>query len=428
SRARHTPNLDISDLEGGVNNALFKGVKDGAWVRLVLGADESIRLELSTELKATEFYNRKKSADIVLKSDLSVRNIFRSEELTSADFVRVGSKAANYGELARTLNTASRTIVRPGFGIPFAYYQEFVESNPRIKAAIDSVLKDPLIKRVEKVAYREAKLKALRALMMADDAQVSETLLTDLFARFEQMRFDGLPRNVKLRSSTNSEDLPNFNGAGLYESESYKPTKKGVEKSKEEKLESLRFALRTVWSSVWNLRAYDERAFFRIPHADVKMGIQVNPSFAGEGADGVVVTKNIANDTRFPGVGVYIEVQRGEKHAVANPEPGVKPQRILVLYAAASPLEVRQYKVQILQNSNIADDGETILPQDNPAPVLSTAEIQDLTFQVLKAHERMQPLLDKNNPVFSLDLEFKVDSAETGARQVYLKQARPYID
>jgi pyruvate,water dikinase len=432
SRARHTPNLDISTLEGGMTHALFKGFKDGSWVRLVLANDQSVRIEASTEQKATEFYARKKTAEIRLRSDLSVRTIYRSSDLTSADFIRVGSKAANYGELARTLNTSSRTIVRPGYGIPFAYYQDFVDSNPRIKAAIESVLKDPLIKRVEKVAYREGKLKALRDLMMADDAEVSEDLLNELYNLFEQERFvtanANLPRNMKLRSSTNSEDLPNFNGAGLYESESYKPTKKGVELSKEEKFESLRFALRTVWASVWNLRAYDERAFFHIPHAEVKMGIQVNPSFAGEEADGVVVTKNIANDARFPGAGVYIEVQRGEKHAVANPKPGVKPQRILVLYDENAPLNVRSYRIHVLQNSNIADDGETILPQDNLAPVLANSEVQDLTLQVLKAHERLQTLLDQNNARFSLDLEFKLDANETGSRQVYLKQARPYID
>ena len=428
SRARHTPNLDISDLAGGIHNELFRSFTDGAWVRLVLGVDNSILLEKSNEQKATEFYNRKKSADIRLQSDLSVRTIFRTEDLTSADFVRVGSKAANYGELARILNTASRTIVRPGFGIPFSYYQEFIETNPRIKAAVESVLKDPLLKRVEKVAYREAKLKALRELMMSESAVVSEALLQDLLARFEPMKKNGLPRNIKLRSSTNSEDLPNFNGAGLYESESYKPTKKGVEKSTDEKLESLRTALKTVWASVWNLRAYDERAYFRIPHADVKMGIQANPSFGNEGADGVVVSKNVANDPRYSGAGVYIEVQRGDKHAVANPEPGVKPQRILVLYEKSQPLNSALYQIQVLQNSNIADDGEAILAQDNPAPVLDSAEINDLTLQVLKSHDRLQPLLDKNNADFSLDLEFKVDSAETGSRQIYLKQARPYID
>ncbi len=428
SRARHTPNLDISGLEGGMKNALFKNFKDGSWVRMVLGADQTIRIEAATEAQALAFYERQRRAVVALQSDLSSRDILRTSQLGAADFVRVGSKAANYAELAKVLNSASRTVVRPGFGIPFSYYQEFVDSHPAIAAAIDSVLRDPLMKRVAKVSYREAKLKALRDLMTSPDARVSEALVNDLIARFEPLRKGGVPISMKLRSSTNSEDLPNFNGAGLYTSSSYKPAKKGAEKTLEEKRESLKSALKEVWASIWNLRAFDERAYFRIPHAEVKMGIQVNPSFSDEGADGVVVTKNIANDPRYRGAGVYIEVQRGDDHSVANPEPGVKPQKILVLYDARQPLKAASYRVHVLQNSNIADDNKTVLASENPAPVMSDAEIRDLTLQVLKAQAHFKPLLGAEDPDFSLDLEFKVDSADTGSRAVYIKQARPYID
>ena len=158
------------------------------------------------------------------------------------------------------------------------------------------------------------------------------------------------------------------------------------------------------------------------------MGVQVNPSFGDEGADGVVVTKNITNDARFPGAGVYIEVQRGDKHAVANPQPGVKPQKVLVSFDDKNPTNVAGYTVHVLQNSNISDDNITVMPQDNPVPVMSDDELKDLALQCLKAREHLKPLLDAGNDSFSLDLEFKVDSKETGTRQVYLKQARPYID
>lgn len=428
SRARHTPNLDISELEGGWDNPLFSRFGDGAWVRMVLGADQSILIEPATEAQATEFYNKKKNTVVKLQSDVQTNTIFRTEDLRSEDFIRVGSKAANYGELARALNSALRTVVRPGFGIPFYYYQEFIDTNPKIKAAINSILRDPLMNRVAKVSYREEKLKALQDLMLSEESVVNEQLVDDLISRFEQFKVGGVPRNMKLRSSTNSEDLPNFNGAGLYTSESYKPAKKGKEKSMDKKRESLKEALRIVWSSVWNLRAFDERSYFRIPHADVRMGIQVNPSFSTEEADGVVVTKNMSGDSRYPGYGVYIEVQRGDIHSVANPETGVKPQKVLVLVDENDPLNQSKYDVKVLQNSNIADDNEAILPHDNPVPVITIDEIKDLTFQSLKAQQHLKPVLDPENEKFSLDLEFKVDSGDTGSRQVYLKQARPYID
>lgn len=429
SRARHTPNLDISALEGGLDNPMFKNYPDGSWIRMVLGADGSIKIEASTEAAATAAYNKKKTAKVNLEADVTNSTIFRTEELGSPDFVRVGSKAANYGELAKTLNTASRTVVRPGFGIPFYYYEEFINANPKIKAAIEALLRDPLMKRVAKVEYREAKLKAIRDMMTATDAVMNEKLIDDLLARFEQVRFENKPRKMKLRSSTNSEDLPNFNGAGLYTSESYKPfNKKGEEKKDAKKRESLKEALQTVWASVWNLRAYDEREFFAIPHSQVRMGMQVNPSFANEGADGVVVTKNMAGDSRYPGYGVYIEAQRGDDHSVANPEPGVKPMRVLVLVDQNDKLNMAKYDVKVLQNSNIADDNKAILPQDNPTPVMSADEIKDLVYQSLKAEAHFGPTLDPQNKNFSLDLEFKVDAEDTGKRQIYLKQARPYID
>ncbi len=54
---------------------------------------------------------------------------------------------------------------------------------------------------------------------------------------------------VRLRSSTNAEDLPDFSGAGLYVSHS--ATASG------DKSASVR--IREVWASVWRWRAFEER-------------------------------------------------------------------------------------------------------------------------------------------------------------------------
>lgn len=429
SRARRTPNLDISGLEGGMQNDLLKEFKDGDYVRMLLSESGDILLEKSTEEEALAFYNQKGASDVKLVSDLSVKTIFRTQELGWQDFDKVGSKAANYGELARLLNSPERTVVRPGYGLPFFYYQEFIDSNPNIKKAIERTLKDPLMNRVSKVSYREEKLKAIRTLMESDEAVVSQELVNKLIETFDlERKADGHKPRMKLRSSTNSEDLPNFNGAGLYTSEAYKPEKDGKEKSREKKEKSLKETLRIVWASVWNLRAYEERSFFRIPHDQVKMGMQINPTFANEGVDGVVVTKNVANRADLPGAGVYVEAQRGDKYSVANPEGGTRPEQILVRFEEASPLNKDAYQISILQRSNVGDDGETVLGSDNPNPIMSDDEIKDLVFQSLKAREHFRPILGSNKPEFSLDLEFKVDSEDTGGRQVYLKQSRPFID
>ena len=430
SRARKTPNLDISELEGGVNNAILKPFKDGDWIHMVLTADGKISITKSTEQDAIAAYNSKKVEDIKLRADMSVKEIIPSEKLTSKDVDKVGAKAANYGELARALNTPERTVVRTGYGIPFHFYQEFIDMNPAIKTAIDRILRDPLMNRIAKISYREEKLKALQAMMTDEKALVSDKLMNDLITAFDTKKNPrGNPRKMKLRSSTNSEDLPNFNGAGLYDSYSYKPEKDGKEKSRDKKIKSLKETLQKTWASVWNLRAYEERAFFRIPHGEVKMGIQVNPSFGDEGAQGVVVTRNVSKDARFDGqAGVYVEAQRGDKYSVMNPEANIKPEKILILFDARDPLNVGKYRVEILQKSNVADDEETILDHDNPTPVMSDDNAKDLAFQCLKAEAYFKPLLGPNKADFALDLEFKLDSEDNGVPTIYVKQARPYLE
>lgn len=430
SRARKTPNLDISGLAGGLESPLMKPYKDGDWVHLLLEESGCIVLEPSTEQAAIQAYEAKKGGDIQLRYDLTATQLFRHSELSWRDFDKVGSKAANYAELARLLNSPERTVVRTGYALPFYYFQEFVNSNAALKAAIDKALRDPLMKKVSRVSYREEKLKGIQDMILSEKQTViSQDLVNKLIDTFEgELDVQGQKRKMKLRSSTNSEDLPNFNGAGLYNSESYKPFKKKVEKDRAKKEESLREALRIVWASVWNLRAFDERAYFRIPHGDVKMGVQINPSFGDEGVDGVVVTKNVANRPNLPGDAVYVEAQRGDKYSVANPEKGTRPEQILVRIDRRDPLNQAAYEIHVLQKSNIADDKETVLDHDNPNPIMSDAEIKDLVFQSLKAEAHFKSLFGRDNPDFALDLEFKVDAEDTGARQVYLKQARPYID
>jgi len=431
SKGRGTPNLDISNLPGGFSNPLFKGFKDGDWVRMELKEEAgvpSITFQASTQAAAQAAYDQRKLVKVELHADISQAKIYRHEELVAGDAIRVGSKAANYAELVRALNTASRTVTRAGYAIPFYYYDQFLKQNPKITAAINSLVNDPLMSKVASVAYREGKLKALQTLMRAPDAVVDEKLLSELITTFDKVRKKDLPARMKLRSSTNSEDLPNFNGAGLYSSAAYEPVnKKGKEKKPEKKKESLREALQEVWASVWSLRAFDERNLYRIPHNQVMMAIQVNQTFPDELVNGVVVTKNVSDQLKGT-PGVYIEAQRGDKHNVVEPLPGVKPEQILVTYDPAQPLNVERYKILVIQKSNIANDGKTILPTDNPEAMMKDDEIKDLVVQCFKAQTHMKPLLGRDRADFSLDLEFKVDEAETGTRQVFVKQARPYLN
>ena len=70
---------------------------------------------------------------------------------------------------------------------------------------------------------------------------------------------EGFPEGInrRYRSSTNNEDLPGFNGAGLYDSKSQKPS---------EDEEDLAKSPKEVYASLWNFRAFTEREFHRIDH------------------------------------------------------------------------------------------------------------------------------------------------------------------
>ncbi|MCR4337725.1 MAG: PEP/pyruvate-binding domain-containing protein, partial [Candidatus Omnitrophica bacterium] len=71
---------------------------------------------------------------------------------------------------------------------------------------------------------------------------------------------------VFLRSSTNAEDLPDYAGAGLYDSY-------GAVNPQD--LKMLEFYIKKVWASVWNERAYEDRALHGIPHETVGMAVLV---------------------------------------------------------------------------------------------------------------------------------------------------------
>src|SRR6185503_4815647 len=86
---------------------------------------------------------------------------------------------------------------------------------------------------------------------------------------------------VFVRSSTNSEDLPGFNGAGLYDTV---PNVVGRD--------NLGTALKTVWASLWNLRAVEERTAFGIDHRQVYAAVMVQIGVNASAA-GVLVSTNL---------------------------------------------------------------------------------------------------------------------------------------
>ena len=126
------------------------------------------------------------------------------------------------------------------------------------------------------------------------NAQVRREILRRWHAEFGN-------RGVFARSSTNSEDLPNFNGAGIY-------TSMPNLKTDEQLIEGIK----TVWGSVWNFAAYEARERAGIDHTKVFMAVLVQEGINSE-SSGVMITTDPFNRDNNPvnRGSIYISAKRG---------------------------------------------------------------------------------------------------------------------
>ncbi|MCC6647061.1 MAG: hypothetical protein IT374_16000 [Polyangiaceae bacterium] len=213
------------------------------------------------------------------------------EALTLGDVPRVGAKAAQLG-LVTQLGRGRFRVPR-GFALPMSAYAEFLRANG-LDRRVEAMLREPAFARDP--AARKRALDDLRAAMEA--APVPASIVDGLSRRIAETL---PPGKVRLRSSTNSEDLPGFNGAGLYRSTRVDPADRAdVERG-----------LKKVWSSVWLLGAEEERRYYRIDSATVGMAILVQESVDDDVINGVAITANPFSQGQ-PGFFVNAQLSRGE--------------------------------------------------------------------------------------------------------------------
>jgi len=353
-------------------NSCFGGVKDGDYAYV-----KSTKRGRLLEVEKVEKNDPRcpgaleEQEGIKIVSDLTYTGLPDHSELTWKDHDKVGSKAANYAQLMNTMNSITgEEVVRPGFAIPFFYYNQFLTENKLVKDMIDSILTDEKLNTDSEALYRGERLQALQDLIMSDAVHIDANLLKAVLVKTDTFKdLEGRPRRMKFRSSTNAEDLPSFSGAGLYTSKSYKPLKKGKERSEAKKLEKLEKAIKVVWASIWNKRAYDERVLYGIDHRKVFMGIQVNLAFPDEIASGVVVSAN--PDDIKDAEAVFVEAQRGDEFSVENPIEGVLGEQLLLKPALEGPVEINR-----LRYSTVSEDGLTVLKEASTVPVLTEQTVR----------------------------------------------------
>lgn len=239
--------------------------------------DDGMELREATAAERAELENRQVAARTVAlpPANLETRNLAMLTRIRAKDVTSYGTKTSNLGEI-RT--AALRGVNIPdGFGIPFYYYARHLRQN-RLDARVQEMLADPRF--AKDAAWRKAALTELRAAIVKAPL---EPAVLDLFYKRVRLALGG--KGVFVRSSTNSEDLPGFNGAGLYDT-----VPNVVGKA------ALGDAVKTVWASLWNLRAVEERAAFGIDHRQVYSAVLVQVGVNATAA-GVLVSKNLFDPT-----------------------------------------------------------------------------------------------------------------------------------
>ena len=225
--------------------------------------------------------------------------------------------------------------------------------------------------------------------------------------------------SLRYRSSTNNEDLPGFNGAGLYDSKTQHPAetvKDGISKS-----------LKQVYASMWNLRAFAERDFHRVNHTSTMMGVLVHPNYSDELANGVAVSFDPATGNTNT---YYINTQMGED-LVTNPEVLSVPEEIKLSKTDI----VIGYTLHIVPGSPDQSYAErvdrpryTVLAISNhmqPGTLLMSNEQMDQLRKYLSTiHDKFADLYEvESGEQFAMEIEFKITSEDILA----IKQARTWV-
>ena len=391
---RQTPlsHVNLRAAQDGVPNAYVRDVlKDpavaaleGGFVRYEVTAT-GWSLRAATPGEVDEHYESSRPPQAQTpQRDLSVRSITPLSDVRFADWEAFGVKAANVAELGR-LGFAEGTVP-DGFAIPFYFYDEFMKANG-FHDRIEQMLADPGFQ--SDFDIRDDLLDDLRDdIEDAASPQWIIDALTEMHASFPE------GTSLRYRSSTNNEDLPGFNGAGLYDSKTQDP-----EETEEDGIDK---SLKGVFASLWNFRAFSERDFHRIDHGAAAMGVLVHPNYSDELANGVAVSF----DPFYDGPGrYYVNTQLGED-LITNPLPRSVPEELLLLPDG-------NYLVR--STSNLVGRGELLM---------SDAQLVQLAQHLTTIHEHFEALY-KPGPgePFAMEIEFKITSDDILA----IKQARPWV-
>ena len=410
--------VNLRAIQNGTPNAFIRDaltdetVTDlvGSYVYYRATADGyTLRAATKTDVDTHHAASRPKQTQ-TLQRDLTKTSITSLSNVSFADWTAFGVKAANVAELSK-LTSLAAGVAPDGYAVPFYFYDEFMKQATVSTETILGKKKAPTAEKITLPAgttLASAVTQMLAHPKFQTDTDIQEEMLDDLRKAIKNATSpawiitaltalhgnypDG--QSLRYRSSTNNEDLPSFNGAGLYDSKTQDPdetTADGIDKS-----------IKAVWASLWNHRAFLERDFHRVDHTTVAMGVLVHPNFSDEKVNGVAVSFDpvTSRDGYY-----YVNTQLGED-LVTNPEALSLPEELLLDPAG---------KATVLARSNLAPANQLLM---------TNAQMIYLRYSLKAIHDRFKSLY---NPAqgedFAVEIEFKI----TAQNKLAIKQARPWV-
>ncbi len=396
AKNRGTPNVSTAKIE------LIPNLESliGSLVKMVAKSDGSVSFQSASIAEAEKFWNARSRSDVVVPA-IAATSLLPVEfaNASSADTAlpNIGSKASNYAVIQKLLPAQ---FVKPGFGLSFAHYLRVV-SEPATKALIQDLLAKKGVLPPEEINTR---LKGIRESIQTQTSasNIAETIkaVRAVIAKLPTVE------RIRLRSSTNSEDLPVFNGAGLYESAGFDVV------DSDQKLQK---KLLQVMASLWLERAFWERELFGLNHGAVGMAILINPAFSDEYANGVVIGSVESVGPNTVGFRTWVNAQKGEA-SVTNPVEDEIPESFTFIGKKLDTL-------QIQSRSNI----ETVFLKENENAVRSEVSVQLLQLQQITQQlydhfvARQRELNDRRK--YGIDIEYKLMTEGTQI-VLYVKQSR----
>ncbi len=392
--------LDDDDIDGLIDTHVYYKTTASGY---------TLRAATKAEVDAHHATSRPANAQVP-ERDLTVQAVTSLDDIEFDDWNAFGVKAANVAELSG-LTTLASGVAPDGFAIPFYFYDEFMKQATVSEKTLLGKKKWPDDEKITLAAgttLANAVTQMLAHTKFQADYEIQEEMLDDLRDAIEdattpQFIIDALVamhatypdgQSLRYRSSTNNEDLPNFNGAGLYDSKTQDPDetlKDGIDKS-----------IKGVWASLWNFRAFLEREYHRVDHTATAMGVLVHPNYSDELANGVAVSFDPITglDDMY-----YVNTQLGED-LVTNPEANSVPEQLLLDSAGTA---------NVLARSNLAEADKLLM---------TDAQMVQLRRSLKIIHDHFATLYGiADGDDFAMEIEFKI----TAANKLAIKQARPWV-